>query len=72
MPLAVFSDGRAPWERAADIEDVFVRPANEVGTMKGLIFNRNNRRDLSVRAGAVQPANGPHQREHRRAHGAAG
>jgi hypothetical protein len=41
VPLAVLSDGRAPWERAEDIEDVFVRPANEVGTMKGLIFNRH-------------------------------
>lgn len=55
MPLAVFSDERAPWERAADIDDVFVRPAGEVGTMKGLVFNRHNRHDHSLYA--LEPFN---------------
>jgi hypothetical protein len=55
VPLAVFSDGRAPWDRAADIEDVFVRPAGEVGTMKGLVFNRYNRTDRSLYA--LEPFN---------------
>ncbi|MCM3871312.1 MAG: hypothetical protein ND895_11560 [Pyrinomonadaceae bacterium] len=55
VPLAVFSDGRAPWERAADIEDVFVRPGGEVGTMKGLVFNRYNRNDDSLYA--LEPFN---------------
>jgi hypothetical protein len=53
--LAVFSDGRAPWERAADIEDVFVRPSGEVGTMKGLVFNRYNPSDRSLYA--LEPFN---------------
>jgi hypothetical protein len=41
----VFSDERAPWERAADIEEIFVRPLGEVGPMKGLTFNIPNRGD---------------------------
>lgn len=55
VPLSVFSDARAPWERAGDIEDVFVRPAGEVGTMKGLVFNRYNRTDRSLYA--LEPFN---------------
>lgn len=55
VPLSVFSDARAPWERAADIEDVFVRPAGDVGTMKGLVFNRYSRTDRSLYA--LEPFN---------------
>ncbi|MEW5850986.1 MAG: hypothetical protein AB2A00_19525 [Myxococcota bacterium] len=55
VPLAVFDDDRAPWDRAADIQDVFVRPAGEIGTMKGLLFSRDNPDDNTLYA--LEPFN---------------
>ena len=55
VPLAVFSDARPPWERAADIEEVFARPDGEIGTLKGLVFNRGNPRDHALYA--LEPFN---------------
>lgn len=46
VPVAVFDDERAPWERAADIEIVSPRPDGELfDTLKGLTFNPWDPRD---------------------------
>jgi hypothetical protein len=43
LPLSALSDARLPWERAADIEEVFTRPPGEVGQMKGLAVVQSRR-----------------------------
>lgn len=51
VPLAVLDDGRAPHERAADIQIVSPRPsAADFDTLKGLTVNRWDARDTAVYA----------------------
>lgn len=45
IPIASLTDGRAPFQRAADIEVVSPRPAGEVETFEGLAFDRFDRHD---------------------------